>query len=179
MEMFAPQWMHDWLRHRKHCLGIFGWPFLSGCSPYCSSSRPKGLLERPIAPSRNNRLRSNARGQGRERRARVEDMIRRLRLISGLVMFAYVTTHFVNHSLGLVSVQVMDFALEHIYQYWASALGGVLLYGAFATHSAWRFGRSGCAARSRCRSPKQPSSSSASRFHFSLRITSSRRALPT
>ena len=49
-------------------------------------------------------------------------------------MLAYVTTHFVNHSLGLVSVQVMDFALEHIYQYWASPLGSVLLYGAFATH---------------------------------------------
>jgi hypothetical protein len=44
MEMFAPQWTHDLLRHRKHCLGIFGWRFLSGCSPYCSSSRPKGLL---------------------------------------------------------------------------------------------------------------------------------------
>jgi adenylate cyclase len=49
-------------------------------------------------------------------------------------MLAYVTTHFVNHSLGLVSLQVMDFALEHIYQYWASPLGSVLLYGAFATH---------------------------------------------
>src|SRR5262249_18566734 len=61
-------------------------------------------------------------------------MIRRLRLASGLVMFAYVTTHFVNHSLGLVSVQLMDQALEHIYAYWASPLGGVLLYGAFATH---------------------------------------------
>jgi adenylate cyclase len=64
----------------------------------------------------------------------VAGVIRRLRLISGLVMFAYVTTHFVNHSLGLVSVQVMDRALEQIYQYWASLLGSVLLYGAFATH---------------------------------------------
>jgi adenylate cyclase len=61
-------------------------------------------------------------------------MIRRLRLASGLVMLAYVTTHFVNHSLGLISVQVMDRALEHIYEYWASQLGSVLLYGAFATH---------------------------------------------
>src|SRR5260370_29295806 len=43
MEMFAPRWMRDLLRHRKHCLGIFGWPFLSGCSPCCSSSRPTGL----------------------------------------------------------------------------------------------------------------------------------------
>src|SRR6516165_9929654 len=61
-------------------------------------------------------------------------MIRRLRLASGLVMLAYVTTHFVNHSLGLVSVQVMDFALEYIYQYLASPVVSVLLYGAFATH---------------------------------------------
>src|SRR5712691_8689976 len=60
--------------------------------------------------------------------------VRKLRLISGLIMFAYVTTHFINHSLGLVSVQMMDHALEHIYEYWASALGAVLLYGAFATH---------------------------------------------
>src|SRR5260370_17266591 len=61
-------------------------------------------------------------------------MIRRLRLASGLVVLAYQTTHFVNHSLGLVSVQMMDRALEHIYEYWASSLGAVLLYGAFATH---------------------------------------------
>ena len=49
-------------------------------------------------------------------------------------MLAYVTTHFVNHSLGLVSVQLMDRALTVIYQYWASPLGGLLLYGAFAIH---------------------------------------------
>jgi len=64
----------------------------------------------------------------------VDGVIRRLRLASGLVMLAYVTTHFVNHSLGLISVQAMDRALIEIYQYWSSPLGGVLLYGAFATH---------------------------------------------
>jgi adenylate cyclase len=69
-----------------------------------------------------------------EPQARMNGVIRRLRLASGLVMLAYVTTHFVNHSLGLISVQAMDRALEHIYEYWASQLGSVLLYGAFATH---------------------------------------------
>jgi adenylate cyclase len=64
----------------------------------------------------------------------MENVIRRLRLGSGLVMFAYVTTHFLNHSLGLLSVDVMDRVLEHVYRYWSSALGGVILYGAFATH---------------------------------------------
>ena len=69
-----------------------------------------------------------------ETRAQVDGVIRRLRLASGLVMLAYVTTHFVNHSLGLISVQAMDAALVEIYKYWASPLGGVLLYGAFAIH---------------------------------------------
>ncbi len=61
-------------------------------------------------------------------------MIRRLRLISGLVMFAYVTTHFINHSLGLISLELMDRALQYIYKFWASDLGTLALYGAFATH---------------------------------------------
>jgi adenylate cyclase len=64
----------------------------------------------------------------------MESVIRRLRLGSGLVMLAYVTTHLLNHSLGLLSVDVMDRALRHVYDYWASPLGGVFLYGAFATH---------------------------------------------
>jgi adenylate cyclase len=61
-------------------------------------------------------------------------VIRRIRLLSGLVMFAYVTTHFANHALGIVSVQVMDRALHQIYQYWTTPLGSVMLYGAFAIH---------------------------------------------
>jgi adenylate cyclase len=64
----------------------------------------------------------------------MENVIRRLRLGSGLVMFAYVTTHFLNHSLGLLSVDVMDRVLERIYSVWASTIGTVMLYGAFATH---------------------------------------------
>jgi adenylate cyclase len=61
-------------------------------------------------------------------------VIRRLRLASGLVMFLYVTTHFVNHSLGLVSLELMDRALQRIYKVWASDLGTLALYGAFSIH---------------------------------------------
>ena len=46
----------------------------------------------------------------------MESVIQRLRLGSGLVMLSYVTTHFLNHSLGLVSVDVMDRVLERIYK---------------------------------------------------------------
>ena len=61
-------------------------------------------------------------------------MIRKLRLGSGIVMFLYVVTHFINHSLGLVSVGLMDRVLEVIYSYWASPIGTLALYGAFAIH---------------------------------------------
>ena len=61
-------------------------------------------------------------------------MIRRVRLTSGLVMLAYVVTHFCNHALGLVSVAVMDDALRVVYAFWASPVGTLALYGAFATH---------------------------------------------
>ncbi len=61
-------------------------------------------------------------------------MIRRLRLGSGLVMLAYVTTHLLNSSLGLLSVEAMDRALVRIYRVWSSLPGTVLLYGAFTIH---------------------------------------------
>jgi adenylate cyclase len=61
-------------------------------------------------------------------------VIRRLRLLSGLVMLAYVTTHLINHAMGLVSLSAMDEALFKIYPVWASRPGTTLLYGAFAIH---------------------------------------------
>jgi adenylate cyclase len=61
-------------------------------------------------------------------------VIRQARLASGLVMLAYVITHFLNHSLGLVSVRVMDETLRVIYHFWTSPLPSLALYGAFAVH---------------------------------------------
>jgi adenylate cyclase len=61
-------------------------------------------------------------------------VIRQARLASGLVMLAYVVTHFLNHSLGLISVQVMDKTLRVIYHFWTSPLPSLALYGAFAVH---------------------------------------------
>ena len=61
-------------------------------------------------------------------------MIRRLRLTSGLIMLAYVATHLLNQSLGLVSVEFMDRVLEVIYQTWSTSVGGFILYSAFTVH---------------------------------------------
>jgi hypothetical protein len=61
-------------------------------------------------------------------------VIRRVRLISGLVMLAYVTTHFLNHSLGLVSREAMDGMLRIVQPVWTGLPGSIALYGAFAVH---------------------------------------------
>src|SRR5262249_15853971 len=49
-------------------------------------------------------------------------------------MFAYVTTHFINHSMGLISVQFMDPVLHSLHGYWSSQLGGIITFTAFVTH---------------------------------------------
>jgi adenylate cyclase len=59
---------------------------------------------------------------------------RNVRLASGLVLFAYITTHMINHSLGLVSLGAAEAALEYATEFWYSMTGTALLYGAFATH---------------------------------------------
>jgi adenylate cyclase len=61
-------------------------------------------------------------------------VIRRLRLMSGLVMLGYVATHLLNQSLGLVSVEFMDRVLEVIYHTWSTSVGGFVLYSAFTVH---------------------------------------------
>ncbi|MFO1271689.1 MAG: 2Fe-2S iron-sulfur cluster-binding protein [Rubrivivax sp.] len=59
---------------------------------------------------------------------------RQLRLASGLVMFAYLAVHFVDHALGLVSLDVAEVALAASVAVWQSLPGTLLLYGAAAVH---------------------------------------------
>ena len=61
-------------------------------------------------------------------------MIRRIRLISGLVMFGYILGHFLNHALGLVSLEFMDAVRHDLYVFWTSLIPTVALYGAFLVH---------------------------------------------
>jgi adenylate cyclase len=60
--------------------------------------------------------------------------LRRLRLVSGLVMLTYVTSHMFNHILGLVSVAWADTMLRGVIDIWQSRLGTIVLYGAFLIH---------------------------------------------
>jgi adenylate cyclase len=59
---------------------------------------------------------------------------RRLRLATGLVIAAYVAGHFLNHALGIVSLEAMDGLRRLLAAWWRSPPGTVLLYGSLLTH---------------------------------------------
>lgn len=63
-------------------------------------------------------------------------MTRRVRLISGCVLFAYVATHLANHSLGLISLSAMEAGREWFLLLWRHPLGTAALYGALGVHFA-------------------------------------------
>lgn len=61
--------------------------------------------------------------------------LQRLRLWSGLVLFAYVLLHYLNHSLGHISLAAMDAGLELVEEIFGHLPGQILLYGSLLTHA--------------------------------------------
>jgi adenylate cyclase len=59
---------------------------------------------------------------------------RRLRLASGIVLFIYITSHQLNHALGLISLSTAERFLAIAKDVWYSRPGTLLLYGAAAVH---------------------------------------------
>ena len=62
--------------------------------------------------------------------------MRFLRLATGLVVASFVVGHFLNHSLGVVSIEAMDRMRIMLAAWWRSPAGTVLLYGSLLTHFA-------------------------------------------
>ncbi|MFO1121689.1 MAG: adenylate/guanylate cyclase domain-containing protein [Hyphomicrobiales bacterium] len=60
--------------------------------------------------------------------------LREIRLVSGLVLGFFITTHFANHALGLVSLQAMEDGREWFDDLWRNPIATVLLYGSVFTH---------------------------------------------
>jgi adenylate cyclase len=60
--------------------------------------------------------------------------MRLLRLTTGLVVASFVVGHFLNHSLGVVSIEAMDRLRFVLASWWRSPVGSVLLYGSLLTH---------------------------------------------
>ena len=65
---------------------------------------------------------------------RLGGLLRKLRLGSGLILFAYITIHLTNHALGLISLDAAETGLRIAVAIWHSQLGTGLLYGAAGTH---------------------------------------------
>lgn len=61
-------------------------------------------------------------------------MIGRLRLWSGYVLLFYVTTHLLNHALGLISLRVVEAGRIWFVFVWQGLPGQIVLYGALLLH---------------------------------------------
>ena len=66
-------------------------------------------------------------------------LVNRIRLATGLVLFAYAATHLLNHSLGLISLDAMDAGRRVFVTIWFNPLGLTLLYGSLTIHLALAF----------------------------------------
>src|SRR5262249_3715486 len=60
--------------------------------------------------------------------------VRQVRLIGGLVLLAYVVLHLLNHALGLISLDAMEWGRGWFLALWRSAPGTVVLYTALLSH---------------------------------------------
>ena len=60
--------------------------------------------------------------------------LREVRLVSGLVLGAFLLSHFSNHALGLVSVEAMEVGRHWFNAIWRHPGGTVLLYGSLVLH---------------------------------------------
>jgi adenylate cyclase len=59
---------------------------------------------------------------------------RRLRLATGIILFIYISSHLLNHALGLISLNLAERVLATAKDVWYSRPGTLLLYGAAAAH---------------------------------------------
>src|SRR4051812_32078458 len=62
------------------------------------------------------------------------DIRQRLRLVSGLILFSFALTHFLNHALGLFSVDWMQEVQQWRWVVTRSWPGTIVLLGALITH---------------------------------------------
>lgn len=60
--------------------------------------------------------------------------VRRTRLVTGLILLTYLSTHLLNHALGLISLAAMEWGRWWFLLLWRNPVGTVVLYSALLTH---------------------------------------------
>jgi len=63
-------------------------------------------------------------------------LARRLRVVSGVVLMTYLTTHFLNHTLGLFSLELMEDGRRWFIAFWRNPVVTPVLYSALVVHAA-------------------------------------------
>ncbi|NTJ43237.1 adenylate/guanylate cyclase domain-containing protein [Agrobacterium larrymoorei] len=63
-----------------------------------------------------------------------ETTLRRVRLLSGLVMLSFVATHLSNHALALISVDTAEYGRMWFTLVWLNPISSIILYGSVLTH---------------------------------------------
>src|SRR4051794_36784140 len=66
----------------------------------------------------------------------VPAIVRPLRLTTGIILFAFATSHFIGHAFGVRSVDAMQAASIVLLKPWQTSVGLCILYGAFLVHAA-------------------------------------------
>ncbi len=61
-------------------------------------------------------------------------IINRIRLATGLILFVFLLTHFLNHALGLVSLAAMEHGRQPFLGLWRNLISTVVLYAALSAH---------------------------------------------
>lgn len=60
--------------------------------------------------------------------------VRQVRLVCGIILFAYVVSHFLNHALGNISVDAMEVGVTYHMAFWQFLPVAILFYTAALTH---------------------------------------------
>jgi adenylate cyclase len=60
--------------------------------------------------------------------------VRRTRLVTGSILFSYLTTHFLNHALGLISLDAMEAGRTWFVALWRNPAGTTAFYGSLLVH---------------------------------------------
>ena len=64
----------------------------------------------------------------------LNSMIRRMRIISGIVLFLYSATHLMNHSFAVVSIATADVVREYFLMVWRHPVMEIILFASLAGH---------------------------------------------
>jgi adenylate cyclase len=60
--------------------------------------------------------------------------VRRTRLVTGSILFSYLTTHLLNHALGLISLDAMEAGRIWFLALWRNPIGTTAFYGSLLVH---------------------------------------------